>query len=307
MGPQAPCYHRLSAVTKENPTRKLILNADDFGATRGVNDGIIRAHRDGILSSATLMAGGAAFDDAVAQAKANPSLGIGCHLVLVGEKCVSEPASIPSLADADGQLPTSLPAFVARVTSGAIRGDDIARELRAQIEKIRAAGIEPTHVDTHKHTHAHPRVMEMVCRVAKELGISRIRKPVEDLGDSWSSTESGRAASATQVVAAAVVKTIGPSFRATAEKYGMSFPDSFRGLAATGRIDEATLTQIIRTLEDGTTEIMLHPGLSDDDLKKTGTRLLMHRELEMNALLDEGVRRAIAECGVRIITYRELH
>src|SRR5215467_5847969 len=101
--------------------KQVILNADDFGLTRGINEGIIRAHRDGILTSATLMANGPAFDDAVKLAKSNPKLGIGCHLVLSGGSAVAPREKIPSLADADGSLPDSLAALVVRVTTGATR------------------------------------------------------------------------------------------------------------------------------------------------------------------------------------------
>ena len=173
--------------------KKLILNADDFGMTRGVNEGIVRAHREGILTSTTLMANGDAFDDAVERARENPELGVGCHMVLVGGKCVAPRESVASLVDASGTLPDSLPLFVARISSGMIRGEEIERELRAQIAKIRAAGIEPTHLDTHKHTHAHPRVMEVLGKVAKECGIMRVRKPIEDLRDSWETSKAGRA------------------------------------------------------------------------------------------------------------------
>ena len=140
--------------------KSLILNADDFGMTRGVNEGIIRAHREGILTSATLMANGPAFDDAVRLSAANPKLGVGCHLVLVGGKCVARREDIASLADGDGNLPESLAKFVARLSSGMIPAKEIEQELRAQINKIQSAGIRATHLDTHKHTNAHPRVME---------------------------------------------------------------------------------------------------------------------------------------------------
>src|ERR1700693_16618 len=159
--------------------KQLILNADDFGMTRGVNEGIIRAHRDGILTSATLMANGPEFDDAVASAKLNPGLGVGCHLVLVAGPAVAPKGKISSLADENGNLPESLGLFVARLTAGLIRTKAIEREMRAQIEKIRAAGIEPTHLDTHKHNHAYPKVMESLARVGKALGITRVRKPME--------------------------------------------------------------------------------------------------------------------------------
>jgi len=287
--------------------KEIILNADDFGLTRGVNEGIVRAHNEGILSSTTLMANGLEFDDAVRLAKANPRLGVGCHLVLIGGKPVAPPEEISSLVDREGKLPATLPSFVARVTSGRIRTEHIAAELKAQIEKIRGAGIEPTHADTHKHTHAHPRVLSVVCSVLKDSGIRRIRQPIESFRNSWLTTASNRKGTTTQVVAAAAVRSIAPRFRATLEKYGMTTPKHFLGLAMTGQVGPEILKKMIESLDEGTTEIMFHPGLSDDALAKTGTRLLMQRELEMRALMDQGVRQALEERGVRIISYRELN
>jgi hopanoid biosynthesis associated protein HpnK len=287
--------------------KEVILNADDFGLTPGVNEGIVRAHREGILSSTTLMANGLAFTEAVALAKQNPKLGVGCHLVLIGGKPVAPAEKVRSLIDRNGNLPATLPSFVAKVTSGKIGKDEIATELRAQIEKIRAAGIEPTHVDTHKHTHAHPRVLSIVCHVAKECGINRIRQPIESLRNSWQTTAGERKGTSTQVVAAAAVRSIAPKFRATLKKFGMTTPQHFLGLAMTGRVGPETLRKMIESLADGSTEIMFHPGVYDDALAETGTRLLMARELELKALTDKSVRDTFAERGVRIISYRELH
>lgn len=282
-------------------TKQLILNADDFGLTKGVNEGIVRAHREGILTSATLMANGPAFDHAVALALANPSLGVGCHLVLVGGQAVAPASDVSSLVDSQGHLPASLGALVMRVSAGAIRRADIERELSAQIEKIRHAGISPTHLDTHKHTHAHPRVLEALGRVAQMTGITRIRKPIERLRDSWTG-----GAPFTQLVAASVARTVTLKFRALSRKYGLRSPQNFLGLASTGSISPAALRRMIDTLPDGQTEIMLHPGICDSDLSQTGSRLQHGRELEMNALMDPDVRRAVSAHGIELITYREL-
>ncbi len=285
----------------------LILNADDFGMTRGVNQGIIRAHREGILTSTTLMANGSAFEDAVEQAAANPKLGVGCHLVLVGGKCVAPREDVSSLADAQGNLPESLPMFVAKLSSGMIPAQEIERELRAQIEKIRSAGITPTHLDTHKHTHAHPRVMEALGKAAKELGIKRVRKPVENLHDSWKTMQADEKGISMQIVAAGAVRAVAPRFLAIARKYGLTFPDHFLGLAVTGQVSAAALRRMVDTLDEGSTEIMLHPGICDADLVQSSTRLREHREIELAALLDPGVRSALDERGIRLISYRELN
>lgn len=290
--------------------KHLILNADDFGMTLGVNQGIIRAHRDGILTSATLMANGLAYDDAVVQAKTVPELGVGCHLVLIGGKAVAPLKQVKSLADADGNLPQSLPSFVARLSAGLIRTGAIEHEFRAQIEKIRSSGIVVTHLDTHKHTHAHPKVMEALARVAKQLGITRIRKPMENLRDSWRTTRSARAdgtGHTAELVAAAAARAVTPWFKAISRKYGLRSPDHFLGLAMTGSLGPAPLRRMIETLPDGSTEIMLHPAVRDDALAQSGSRLQMQRELELQALIDPGVKSALAERDIRLITYGELN
>jgi hopanoid biosynthesis associated protein HpnK len=287
--------------------KQLILNADDFGMTLGVNEGIIRAHREGILTSATLMANGEAFDDAVERARANKELGVGCHLVLVGGKCVATKDSVASLVDAGGNLPDSLPLFVAKISSGMIRTEEIEREFRAQISRVRSAGIEPTHLDTHKHTHAHPRVMEALGKVAKECGIARVRKPIENLRDSWETSQAGGQGVSMQILAAGAVRAMAPQFTAISRRYGLLSPDHFLGLAMTGQLSPTVLRGVIGTVVDGTTEIMLHPGICDADLARSGSRLQKQREDELQGLLDPGVRSAVTERGIRLISYRGLN
>jgi chitin disaccharide deacetylase len=287
--------------------KQLILNADDFGLTRGVNEGIIRAHRDGILTSATLMACGDAFANAVDLAKANPRLGIGCHLVLVGGIAVAPLDEIPTLADKGGRLPESLGAFVTRLSSGRIRMKEIERELRAQIQKIRDAGIEPTHLDTHKHTHAHPAVMEALGRVAQEFGITRVRKPMEDLRDSWESSRGEGSVISKELFAAAAARAAAPLFHSVARKYGLRSPDYFLGLAMTGHLGPQALRRMIGRVREGSSEIMVHPGICDSDLQKLETRLLQQRSAEMEALVDPAVKSAVEERGIRLITYGDLN
>jgi len=286
--------------------KEVILNADDFGLTPGVNEGIIRAHREGILTSTTLMATAPAFDQAVALAKENPRLGVGCHLVLCGGVAVAPSERIPSLVDSRGHLPESLASFVVRMTSGRIRMADVETELRAQIEKIRNRGIEPTHIDTHKHTHVHPRVMGVIARVAVDLGIKKIRNPVEDLSDSFRTTSREGIARFKDIAAAAAVRSLAAQFRSTARRHDLRSPDYFVGLAATGRLDATTLRSVIDALVEGSTEIMLHPGIWDADLEQTGSRLQRHRETEMNALIAAEVADAAKANSVRLISYREL-
>ena len=287
--------------------KQLILNADDFGMTYGVNEGIVRAHREGVLTSTTLMANGLAFADAVKKAAENPKLGVGCHLVLVGGKPVAPAEQVPSLVDAQGNLPDSLPEFVARVSAGLIKKDEIERELRAQIQKIQNAGVILTHLDSHKHTHAHPKVMDVVGKVAQEFGITKIRRPVENLRSSWESTRKDAEGVSKQIAAAGVVRVVASGFEAFVDKYKLTCPDYFLGLAMTGQLGPAALRRMAASIQEGSTEIMVHPGIRDADLAASGSRLQQQRETEMEGLLDGGVRQAFFERGIHFISYRELN
>ena len=152
----------------ESRPKHLVVNADDFGFTPDVNQGIEDAHRRGILTATTLMANGAAFDDAVERARLNPSLDIGCHLVLIGGSSLVTGKPFPD----------SVPRLMAALASGQLRPYD---ELKAQIRKILDAGIRPTHLDTHKHTHLAPPVLDAVARLAAgirdPLGAPPLRFP----------------------------------------------------------------------------------------------------------------------------------
>lgn len=159
----------------------------------------------------------------------------------------------------------------------------------------------PTHFDTHKHTHILPRVLRAVGVVAGEFGIDRIRKPFERLRHSWSGSPKAK-----QLFAASAVRAMSANFRSLSKKYGLRSPDHFLGLASTGCLGPSALRRLIDTLPDGQTEIMLHPGTCDADLAATGSRLQEERELELKALLDTNVKRAVAAAGIRLITYKEL-
>lgn len=287
--------------------RRLIVNGDDFGYTEGVNAGIVRAHRDGILTSATLMANGDAFEDAVGLARENPELGVGCHLVLVGEMAVAPASRIPTLADREGRLPASLGDLVAALSLGRLRQEDLETELREQVRRIREAGIRPTHVDTHKHTHLHPRVMRAVAQVASEFGIGAIRNPYEDLRTLFSCgpAKNGRGAMGRSLMA--IAANLGRQrFAGFARQAGLRAPKHFCGIGWTGALEAELVLQMIGHLEEGTTELMCHPGVYDQSLERKPTRLKAQRQLELDALVAPEVVRAVGESGVQLISFREL-
>jgi hopanoid biosynthesis associated protein HpnK len=288
--------------------RRLIVNADDFGLTVGVNQGILRAYQEGILTSTTIMANGAAFEDAVALARANPGLGVGCHLVLVGGRALTTRDEAPTLVDRNGDLPASLGKLLARLACGAVKPEHIERELRAQIERVRAAGIEPTHLDTHKHTHICPQVMQPLARVAGEFRIRRVRKPFEGLRSALRlSRNGGGRAALSQRAKSAAAQATAPHFERLAKSHGLRTPDNFFGIALTGHLGAAAVVKILEAIPEGTSELMCHPGLYDSGLERAATRLKRAREAELEGLLAPAARRAIAERGIQLISYRELN
>jgi len=300
--------------------KSLIVNADDFGLTIGVNDGIIQAFREGILTSTTLMANADAFDDAVAKARELPGLDVGCHLVLTGGRAIAPPEKIPSLVTRNGNLPKSLLDVVTRVSAGFIRRIDIETEFRAQIERIRDAGIVPSHVDTHKHTHVHPKIMEAFFDAAAACGITRVRKPFEkplnkatqngaNEKSAWTpSPKSGLAkGDKLQRLLAGLSGVSAPIFRRGLRAHELKSPDYFLGIAVTGHMNAAVLQEMIENIPDGSSELMCHPGTNDAALEATGTRLTKSREIELQALVDPEVRAAIRAHGVHLMPYRDLN
>jgi predicted glycoside hydrolase/deacetylase ChbG (UPF0249 family) len=263
--------------------RKLVVNADDFGFTRDVNRGIVEAHRNGILTSTTLMATGAAFDDAVALARQNPALDIGVHLVLVGEP----------------PFPITMPQLVRAVLLGRIR---VYEEMRAQIRRILDAGLEPTHLDTHKHTHLLPPVLDAVARLSEEYKIPWVRRPFDLPLTPATRPSIGWAKRATSR-ALGVVRS---RFARVLARHGCRSTDYFAGFQITGRYDAMGLAQLIRALPDGSTEFMCHPGICGDELRSARTRLKESREQELRALTSPEVRAALVESGVERVSYRSL-
>jgi predicted glycoside hydrolase/deacetylase ChbG (UPF0249 family) len=262
--------------------RRLILNADDFGFTRGVNQGIVEAHRFGILTATTLMANGDAFDDAVALARETPTLDVGCHVVLVQGCSVLDPSR-------------ALPPTVTDLIRALMRRElPVYDEIAAQVRKLARAGIHPSHIDTHKHTHLLPPVLEAVARVAREFDIPWVRRPFDFGIDSR--------ARAMKRVAAVGIRVTRPRF-ATA-LIGLRTTDYFTGFQITGTLNAASLADTLERLPEGLTEFMCHPGRLGTDLRNAATRLKESRAVELAALLSPETRRAIEQRGIELVNYR---
>lgn len=305
---KAPPRPRSTRSAKNRPAitmKRLIVNADDFGFTRGVNAGIVRAFKSGIVTSTTIMANGDAFEDAVSLALANPGLGVGCHLAVVGGRPVASPSEIPSLVDKRGALPATLTKLVVKIARGFAPAAEIASEFRAQVSRVVSSGIKITHLDSHKHSATHPRVMEALAQVATEFGIKCVRYPFESVfaGRRDSQPKWGYVK---QFALSAAIAPAAIEYTRIAREYGLRTPDRFIGVKLTGLLDSAAIRRIMESLKEGTTELMCHPGIYDDDLAKAHTRLRDERARELEAVSDPSLRELAQKLGVELISYREL-
>ena len=262
---------------------RLILNADDFGLTSGINRAIAELSGAGALTSATLMASGPAFDDAVTVALANPHLGVGCHIVLTDGIPVSPPEAIPSLLGDDGKsFRANTRDFFLAVLRGKVNDAEMQREALAQIQKLQAAGIAVTHIDTHKHTHILPQVARPILAAAEIAGVRAIRNPFEE---PWSLAISNSAFFTR--LRLRLLHHLRPRFFALPPIHDgrILTTDGIIGIAATGSMDAPTLHTALNALPDGVWELVCHPGYNDHDLNSIVTRLRTSREIERAALL----------------------
>lgn len=253
-----------------------------------MNTGILEAYRTGILRSTTLMANGDAFEHAVGLARAHPNLDVGCHLVLVQGDSVARPG-------------TALPATLSELIHAlARRRLNPYEELRAQVRRILEAGVLPTHLDTHKHTHLLPPVLDAVARLSEEFGIRWVRRPFDfplrgGAPAPWPVRATSRALALWR-----------GRFLSVLERHGCRTTDHFAGFQITGRFHTRQLIELIRQLPGGSTEFMCHPGHCTDELRSARTRLTESRAAELEALRAREVRLAIEEAAVQLVSYREL-
>lgn len=258
------------------------MNADDFGIAPGVNRAILELHAAEILTSATLMAQASATEEAVKMALAMPSLGVGCHIVLLDGTPVSDASRIPSLINRrTGTFQATLGAFLKRLFTARIRPADVEAEAAAQIALLQSYGLRLSHIDTHKHTHMFPAVLRPVLRAAKAAGIHAIRNPFEPVWSLNATTQAPELRRA-QVI---FLRRFESRFRRIVAEEGFSTTDGAVGVLATGSVNLATINAIIPAMPDGTFEFVSHPGYRDEILAKVNTRLLESREIERNALM----------------------
>jgi hopanoid biosynthesis associated protein HpnK len=260
---------------------RLIVNADDFGLTAGVNRAVVELHAAGVLTSTTLMARAGATSEASAIAKATSSLGVGCHVVLVDGEPVLPASEIPTLVDQrTGCFPSKLTAFLARLFSGRIATDEIEAEAAAQIRSLKSKGLALTHIDTHKHTHMFPAVLRPVLRAARAASIRAVRNPFEP---SWAVRATAGAGWA-RCAEVSLLRNLESHCRRIIAQERMTTTSGTIAVLGTGVLDAAAVRSLLSAMPDGTWELVTHPGYNDADLAKVRTRLRASRDIEREAL-----------------------
>lgn len=290
--------------------RRLIVNADDFGYTAGVNRAILEAHTQGIVTSSTLMGNGHAFADAISLANTAPRLSVGCHVVLIDGEPLLAPNQIPTLTAANSNpshFRDGLIGFAARALAGMLDPEEIQAEATAQIRKLQSAGIAVSHFDTHKHTHIFPQVLKPLLRAAATCGVMAVRNPFGPRRPLRSSELLAQPGLWKRTADVRILRAFANKFRASVDHQGFNTPDGTLGIEVTGVLDERLFQAIAETIPEGTWEFVCHPGYNDADLQAAHTRLRESRELELKALTLPEARQLLAEKHIELISYRELN
>lgn len=281
--------------------RFLVINGDDFGFSHGVNQGIIKAHEDGILTSTSLMVTGDAAAEAVALAKTQPNLAVGLHLVLVCGKSVLPASKIPHLVDSLGNFPNdSLQAGLRYQFNSAAR-QELRLEIRAQLEKFCETGLPLSHVDGHLHLHSHPVVLKILSELADEFKIKVIRLPSEELRFTLRLDKSDLV---NKLLWSFVFTGLRLYGQGLLKSKGIYFCDRVYGLLQSGRMTEEYLQGLIEQIQDNIVEIYAHPSviLSNEPLNGP----VGAGEVELAAVLSEAVHKTLVNKGFKLINYNDL-
>jgi predicted glycoside hydrolase/deacetylase ChbG (UPF0249 family) len=234
------------------------------------------------------MANGAAFDDALRWSREAPALDIGCHLVLVGGESLVSGKPLPATV-------TELLKALAR------RSIEPYEELAAQVRRIVAAGVRPSHLDTHKHTHLAPPVLDAVARISQEFGIPWVRRPFD-----FPLNALGGVVPYVKRLTSSGLGLLRRHFHTVLTQHGCKTTDHFAGFQITGALRTAELVALMDLIPPGSTELMCHPGICGAALLGARTRLKESREAELAALVAPEVRSAVERNGIELVTYAQL-
>jgi len=281
--------------------RRLIVNADDFGASREVNEAIIRAFNEGVLTSASLMVTGAAFEQAVMLAKQNPGLAVGIHLVTVVGKSALAHSEIPSLVDKQSNFSNNPTAAGLRYYFSPRARRELRKELAAQFEKFHSTGLPLSHIDGHLHLHVHPVIFNIALELGAKYGARRMRVPTEERR---LALEFDRRDLLRKTVHPMLFGGLGVYMKRKLSARGFTFPERVYGNLQSGRMSEQYFLYVLDTLSADTSEIYFHPAsYSNDKLLTADER---QASIEFEALTSGLVKQRINELGVALTTYSEI-
>ena len=270
--------------------KRLVVTADDFGAAVEVNDAVLDAHANGILTAASLMVAAPFAADAVARAKAMPSLRVGLHLVLVEGRPVLPASQVPALVDTNGIFRTDMARAGAAMFFRPSVRRQLAAEIAAQFEAFRATGLPLDHVNAHKHFHLHPTIASLMLSIGRDFGLKAARVPLEP-AETLARIEPYRGSSVT-----ALTRPFAKGLRRRFAKAGIASPDAVFGLAWSGAMTAARVKGILDHLPDGLSEIYLHPATGDYPGSAPSYRYAEERA----ALLDPAVIAAAQGNDIRL-------
>lgn len=290
----------ISCIKKEEVPvlRYIIINADDFGRHAEINRAVEEGLVHGCLRSATVMPGGAAFAGAIDIARRHEELGLGVHFTLVDGHPILPPEEIPSLVGSEGDFLPDHTALLKRYLKGGVNLEEVRRELAAQLQKIEATGIPISHVDSHQHMHTLPGIIDIVLDLAARAGIRAVRTPRTPLF-------AGAFGGLGQLVGRLGLSTLARLAACKAHRRGLLTPDNFAGIVAGEAVSEGGLLHLIAHLPQGTTEVMMHPGMKNDVLQEDSG--WQHDfEAELAAILSPRVGEALRKAEVEPVNFRHL-
>lgn len=290
----------ISCIKKEEVPvlRYIIINADDFGRHAEINRAVEEGLVHGCLRSATVMPGGAAFAGAIDIARRHEELGLGVHFTLVDGHPILPPEEIPSLVGSEGDFLPDHTALLKRYLKGGVNLEEVRRELAAQLQKIEATGVSLSHVDSHQHMHTLPGIIDIVLDLAARAGIRAVRTPRTPLF-------AGAFGGLGQLVGRLGLSTLARLAACKAHRRGLLTPDHFAGIVAGEAVSEGELLHLIAHLPQGTTEVMMHPGMKNDVLQEDSG--WQHDfEAELAAILSPRVGEALRKAEVEPVNFRHL-
>lgn len=276
---------------------RLIVHADDFGISQKINEGILHAHAQGILTSTSIIASGAAFEHAIEICRLVPTLDVGVHLTLVEERPLLRADAVASLVNNEWRFHQNAKKFAKKYFTGKIRLQEVKNELEAQVRKVLSRGINVSHLDSHQHLHMLPKVHEVTVKIAKQFGIPAIRSTREKIH-------------------LGMLKNMGLFSRLffllvlnriprLPEDPEIKRTDYFLGFFFSGILNKMNLMKVFHRLpHTGTCELMCHPGFDDPNSRYTHWNYNWNDEL--NALTDPDVKEFIASNNIELISFRQL-